>query len=444
MAKVKKDKLPLEELLEQALVKEEDRPYEVPKNWVWTRLDNIVSICTGKRDANYGNENGEYYFFTCAAQPIRCDGYSFEGESILLAGNGANVGLALYYNGKFEAYQRTYVIQPKHGISLKYVFYHFKGFWKEYNSDKQYGSATNYIKLGNFLSYPVPFPTLSEQQRIVDVIESLFEKLDKAKELVQNALDSFESRKAAILHKAFKGELTAKWREKNGVSLEDWEEKSFEDCAILMQNGISKRSGNVGELKVVLRLANIKDNSIVTEDLRRILLNEKEVEQYSLNKNDILIIRVNGSVENVGKLILIDNDEKWAFCDHLIKLRVNQEKVLAQYLVYKSMTDEYKQFVKDNMVSSAGQNTISQKSLSMLVLKVPKINEQQEIVSILDNLLGNEQRAKELCDVIEKIDLMKKAILARAFRGELGTNNPDEESAIGLLKEILKEKSGEV
>lgn len=111
MAKAKKKKLSLDELLEEALVKEEDKPYEVPGNWVWTKLDNIVSICTGKQDANYGTENGKYYFFTCAAEPIRCDGYSFEGESILLAGNGANVGLALYYNGKFEAYQRTYVIQ---------------------------------------------------------------------------------------------------------------------------------------------------------------------------------------------------------------------------------------------------------------------------------------------------------------------------------------------
>jgi type I restriction enzyme S subunit len=73
-------------------------------------------------------------------------------------------------------------------------------------------------------------------------------------------------------------------------------------------------------------------------------------------------------------------------------------------------------------------------------LKLPPIKEQQEIVRILDNLLENEQRAKELSDVIEKIDLMKKAILARAFRGELGTNNPEEESAVELLKEVLKEK----
>lgn len=62
----------------------------------------------------------------------------------------------------------------------------------------------------------------------------------------------------------------------------------------------------------------------------------------------------------------------------------------------------------------------------------------------LDNFLENEQKAKELCDIIEKIDLMKKSILARAFRGELGTNNPEEESAMELLKEVLKERSVEL
>jgi type I restriction enzyme, S subunit len=74
------------------------------------------------------------------------------------------------------------------------------------------------------------------------------------------------------------------------------------------------------------------------------------------------------------------------------------------------------------------------------IINVPSLNEQKEIVRIIDNLLENEERARELFDVIEKIDLMKKAILARAFRGELENNNPEEESAVELLKEVLKER----
>jgi len=78
-----------------------------------------------------------------------------------------------------------------------------------------------------------PLPTLAEQQRIVNRIESMFAKLDEAKEKAQNVVDGFETRKAAILHKAFTGELTAKWRKENGVSDDSWEEKRFDEFCLL-------------------------------------------------------------------------------------------------------------------------------------------------------------------------------------------------------------------
>lgn len=89
-------------------------------------------------------------------------------------------------------------------------------------------------------------------------------------------------------------------------------------------------------------------------------------------------------------------------------------------MVYFSKTKEYIDYVQDNIVSSAGQNTISRKGLSNLSLKVPTLPEQQEIVRILDTVLEKESRAKEAAEaVLEQIDLLKKSILARAFRGEL-------------------------
>lgn len=116
MAKAKKNSaLSLEEKLEQALVPVDEQPYEVPENWCWSRLELLTDIKTGKKDANYGSEDGEYYFFTCAAEPIRCQGYSFEGKAILLAGNG-DIGNISLYDGKFEAYQRTYVLQECKGV----------------------------------------------------------------------------------------------------------------------------------------------------------------------------------------------------------------------------------------------------------------------------------------------------------------------------------------
>ena len=89
-----------------------------------------------------------------------------------------------------------------------------------------------------------------------------------------------------------------------------------------------------------------------------------------------------------------------------------------------------------------GDNSPSIRKDDLLNMKIdlPTIEEQQEIVNILDNLLAKYNKIKNLEQQLEKIELLKKAILAKAFRGELGTNNPDEESAENLLKEILAEK----
>ena len=219
-----------------------EAPYELLDGWKWCMLGDIAEIKTGKKDANYGNNDGLYPFFTCAAEPIKCNGYSFDCEAILLAGNGDISNISLY-SGRFEAYQRTYVLQFNPSINRKYVYYHLKLGWVDFNKDKMYGSTIPYIRLGNLKSYPIPFPpTLVEQQRIVKRIETMFAKLDQAQEKAQAVLDCFETRKAAILHKAFTGELTANWRKENGVLDTSWEEKKIGECCKLGSGGTPSKS----------------------------------------------------------------------------------------------------------------------------------------------------------------------------------------------------------
>ena len=88
MEKAKEKDLTPEELLREALITEEEQPYEVPENWVWTRLGKLASVTTGKEDANFASEDGKYVFFTCAENPAMCNVSAFSGESILISGNG--------------------------------------------------------------------------------------------------------------------------------------------------------------------------------------------------------------------------------------------------------------------------------------------------------------------------------------------------------------------
>ena len=105
--------------------------------------------------------------------------------------------------------------------------------------------------------------------------------------------------------------------------------------------------------------------------------------------------------------------------------------------MYYMLTGDFQNKLDDQKTGSTVAGIKAEKLKNLEVL-LPTFAEQQEIVRILDSLFQKEERAKELSDVIDKIDLIKKAILARAFRGELGTNDPNDESSLGLLKECLK------
>ena len=399
-----------------------EAPYELPEGWKWCRLPECVSIVTGKKDANYGTPDGKYLFFTCAEQPLRCDDYSFEGESLLLPGNGANVGQVIYYDGQFEVYQRTYVLQKTNeSILLKYLYYHILGFWKNYNLDKQYGSATNYIKMGNFLNYLFPLPpTLAEQQRIVNRIESMFVKLDEAKEKAQDVVDGFETRKAAILHKAFTGELTAKWRKENGVSDDSWVEKTLgEICSEIKIGPFGSLLHEDDYIENGIPLVNPKhiSNQLIKPDTKVSISNEKaeELKSYRLLKNDIVL----GRRGEMGRCAPVsENENGWLCGTGSMILRLKPEY---QARIYSILISSHKSvlYFEENAVGTTLKN-LNEKIVKNLPMPIISLPEQQEIVRILDIVLEKESRAKEASQtVLDQIALLKKSILARAFRGEL-------------------------
>lgn len=192
-------------------IKLEDLPFDIPDSWTWIRLKNLGTIQTGKKDANFGSSIGRYCFFTCAKLPIKCNSYSFEGESILLAGNG-DIGNISLYEGKFEAYQRTYIIQPliEH-LYTNWIYNHLLSNWVKYNKDKMFGSAIPYIRLGNVEEYYVALPPINEQRKIINKINT-FEPLLKDYEKAESNLSLLETEfsdklKKSILQYAIEGKL---------------------------------------------------------------------------------------------------------------------------------------------------------------------------------------------------------------------------------------------
>lgn len=431
MAKAKSKKITLEE----ALVPVEEQPYEVPENWCWVKLSYIADIRTGRKDANYGNEDGEYYFFTCASEPIRCDDYSYDCKAILLAGNG-DIGNISIYEGKFEAYQRTYIVETKENIITEYLYYYFKYRWVDYNNDKMFGTAIPYIRLGNLNEFEIPVPPLSEQQRIVEQIESLFAKLDEAKEKAQEVIDGVETNIEAVLYNAFSGKLTQYWRKENSVDY-NWENSTLSKIVSGLKYGSSEKSDYNNNGTPVLRIPNIGEGVIDFSDLKY-MQGELGNSYHEVFENDILIIRSNGSRDLVGKCAIVPAlERRYAYASFLIRIKAS-DKVLPKYLVRYINSSMARGQLFAKAKSSSGIHNINSKELGSIRIDVPTIEEQTEILKIIEPLIKKELDVKGITsNMIENIAELKKSILAKAFRGELGTNVSSEENSIELIKKMI-------
>src|SRR5690554_630804 len=140
-----------------------------------------TEIRTGKLDVNAEKLDGKYPFFTCSKEHKYIDKYAFEGESILVAGNGdLNVK---YYNGKFNAYQRTYVIKPKTSINGKYLYYFLESYIEKLRHSS-IGGVIKYIKLGNLTEAKIPLPNLNQQKKIATILDQADALVKKNKALI--------------------------------------------------------------------------------------------------------------------------------------------------------------------------------------------------------------------------------------------------------------------
>lgn len=327
-------------------------------------------------------------------------------------------------------------------ISSRFLEYFFQS--QEYrNLINQVVSGTNInnIKNEHIDNIMIPLPPINEQQRIVNRIESLFTKLDRAKELIENTLAQFEQNKMAILHKAFTGELTVKWRKENNIDLSSWENGILMDFCKINPKKINTKEFDDDMIVSFIPMPCVSDiwGKIIKKELRK--LGEVKKGYTNFCEGDVLFAKITPCMEN-GKSAIIDkleNDIGFGSTEFYV-LRCDENKLNNKYLHYFVRQKTFRDEAKGEMTGAVGQQRVPKTFLENYKMKVPTIEEQQEIVNILDKLLAKYNKIKDLEQQLEQIELLKKAILAKAFRGELGTNNPDEESAENLLKEILAEK----
>lgn len=458
--KTKSADLSIEEKLEQALIVPGYEPYKIPDNWCWTTVGTVTNIYRG---VSYKKNEGhsEKHMNDCL---VLRGGNIQEGsidtetdnvfvnrdlvsgtqiirkyDVIIVSSTGskkvigrAGISFSDYSDVAFGAFltlvrANDYIYKPFIAYYLQSDIYR--------NRIRTLASGVNINNIRNeyITETPLSLPPLPEQQRIVERIESLFSKLDEAKEKAQEVIDSFEIRKAAILHKAFSGELTAKWREKNEG--ESWENIPLAEFATIV-SGFAFSSNDFNKQNGVpcVKITNVGVGEYYADEYEYLpdaYLNEYP--QFVVNYGDVLI-SLTRSYINTGLKVCIYLEPKKALLNQRVALIKNCN---TQYLYYYLCSNSVLTYIKEKS-KTTNQPNLSIKDLRNLIIPVASSEEQQIIVEELDSLLSKEIISKQAAEaLIDQIDIMKKSILSRAFRGELGTNDPEEGSAVELLKEIL-------
>ena len=242
------------------------------------KIGEITSIRTGKLDANAASPDGAYQFFTCSREPLRISTYSYDCECVLVAGNGdLNVK---YYNGKFDAYQRTYIIEDNSTgrLYMPYLYFFMLGYIEELRK-QAIGGVIKYIKLGNLTEALIELPTIEEQNKIVQILKSARYVIEK------------EARQIECLDELIK----ARFIELFGTETEmgRWETTNVGDVADVCVGVVIKpsqyyctdgipafRSLNIGKMQV-------KDSDWVFFTPEGHQKNQKSV----IRENDVLVVR---------------------------------------------------------------------------------------------------------------------------------------------------------
>lgn len=360
------------------------------------KVGNITKIRTGKLDANASSPDGKYPFFTCSKNPLKISTYSYDCECVLVAGNGdLNVK---YYNGKFDAYQRTYIIEDNSNglLYMPYLYYFFEGYIEKLRK-QSIGGVIKYIKLGNLTNALIELPSIEEQKYIVSLINISSELIDLRRETI-NKLDSLvKARFIEMFGRPFINNL-------------NWESKQIKNVVNEVKYGTSKPSVENGEYKY-LRMNNLTyDGRFDLTDLKFISLDNDELEKCVVRKGDVLFNRTN-SLDLIGKTAEFDFNEDMVIAGYIIRIRLKETIVPKFFSMYMN-TDEMKLHLRTIAKGAVNQANINAQELQEIPIYLPPIELQQQFADFVRQVDKSREEVKK---ALEKTQQLYDSLMQEYF-----------------------------
>ena len=476
----KKKEKTLEEKLQEALVPENQWPYILPENWCWTKGKYILEKMESQKP------EGDYFYYididaidnscqivTEPKQIAVCDAPSrasrklHVGDTIFSLVRPYLKNIAYIDKSLSNSIASTgfYVCTPKKNVFPKFFYWLMISPYVVDGLNKYMkGDNSPSIRGGDIEGFCYPIPPLPEQKRIVYRIESLFAKLDEAKEKIQQVLDGAEMRKAAILHKAFTGELTKTWRRENNITTTDdvnreklskeceeydipyeipdeWRWVTFNEVCTFIGSGVTPKGGQAVYTDSgipFIRSQNVLNGKLDLSDVAYISDETNEKMKRTQIIGGETLLNITGA--SIGRSCYVPQEQSVG--------NVNQHVCILRFKNYINgyipqlwlNSPKMQEFINFNQVGQTRQ-ALNFKQIRGIYFPLPPLQEQLEMVRIIKYEINKlDVVCNSLANLAVRIDTMKKSILAKAFRGELGTNNPTEDSALNLLKEVLQDK----
>ena len=358
------------------------------------KLGDYVKIRTGKLEANASSESGQYPFFTCAIEPLKIDSYSYDCECVLVAGNGdLNVK---YYSGKFDAYQRTYIIESmdKTFLDVQYLYF-FMDKYLETLRSQSIGGVIKYIKLGNLTEADIFIPSIERQRKIVQILR-------KSRKLI-----SLRKQQLAKLDELVKARFVEMFGDPSNNPM-GWKKQNFEDIALLITDGEHMTPQRTNKGIYLLSARNILNHTIQLDDVDYI--DEEEygrIARRIVPQQGDVLVSCSGSI---GRCCVVPSELKFQMVRSVALIRFNNtiNPIFAEWLI---ATDELQKQIYTSATQSSQAN-LFQGKIRKLCGYVPPLSLQNQFAAFVERVDKQKQTVQQS---LEKLELLKKALMQEYF-----------------------------
>ena len=357
---------------------------EVPRHWEVVRTRYLCNLCTGNKDTINRVDDGKFPFYVRSPKVERINTYSFDGEAILMAGDGVGAGKVFHYaNGKFDYHQRVYNFHNFKKVIGKFFYYYITNNFRYIIEEGGAKNTVDSVRLYMIQNFLITVPPKEEQREIVFYLDKKCSEIDNVISAQQKRIALLQELKQSVItHAVTKGLNPNVEMKDSGV---EWIGKIPASWDVVHLKRILRERMQYGANEPAesddttypryIRITDITANGELRPETFK-SLEPSKAKDYLLDKGDVLFAR---SGATVGKTFLFNADIKACYAGYLIKASCDKRRMLPEYLYYYTQSGAYECWKNSVFIQSTIQN-IGADKYQMMYIPVPSKDEQKQIV----------------------------------------------------------------